>query len=445
MFPRVLVATDFSPHADQTLECIGEIPGMEEILLVHVIDEARKNEKPVFSLSPHRSVLETATATLEEKKKYLEGLTGVSVFPRMVESVDGDTAGAVIQLAQRENISLIVMGGRGHGLLYGYILGSVSEAVVHRSRTDLLIMHFRGSDKPDQKKLEKFCRSIFYHVLCPVDFSRPSLKSVEYAAGLAGVRQMTLLHVLDGEASGNDLPLLTENTHRQLDQIGADPGAKGIRVSSLVRSGNPAQVIASIAEELDVSLIMIARVGQSDYAKNIPLGSVAAGVLATAERPLFIVNPHISLNVRPRELAPQEFALAEDLWLDYHQQKADPATDRIFGVFVENTLAAVARCRHHPDGYEVDAVYVPDDFRERGYARRAVQALVDACGSEPLFMHATLDLVRFYNTFGFIPIDEHDLPRSIMERFSFAEGDLEGTNVQPMRRTPTVNSVKRSS
>jgi N-acetylglutamate synthase-like GNAT family acetyltransferase len=60
-------------------------------------------------------------------------------------------------------------------------------------------------------------------------------------------------------------------------------------------------------------------------------------------------------------------------------------------------------------------------------------------------MHATLDLVRFYNTFGFIPIDEHDLPRSIMERFSFAEGDLEGTNVQPMRRTPTVNSVKRSS
>jgi len=37
------------------------------------IDEARKNEKPVFSLSPHRSVLEMAIATLEEKKKYLEG------------------------------------------------------------------------------------------------------------------------------------------------------------------------------------------------------------------------------------------------------------------------------------------------------------------------------------------------------------------------------------
>ena len=31
MFKRVLVATDFSRHADRVLECIGEIPGMEEI------------------------------------------------------------------------------------------------------------------------------------------------------------------------------------------------------------------------------------------------------------------------------------------------------------------------------------------------------------------------------------------------------------------------------
>ena len=38
MFKRVLVATDFSAHADTMLGCIGQIPGMEEILLVHVIN-----------------------------------------------------------------------------------------------------------------------------------------------------------------------------------------------------------------------------------------------------------------------------------------------------------------------------------------------------------------------------------------------------------------------
>ena len=70
---------------------------------------------------------------------------------------------------------------------------------------------------------------------------------------------------------------------------------------------------------------MLARFGQSDYIKNIPIGSVTAGVAMHTERPLFIVNPHISLNVLVKELAAREFPLAEEVWLGYHQQKADPA------------------------------------------------------------------------------------------------------------------------
>jgi GNAT superfamily N-acetyltransferase len=182
---------------------------------------------------------------------------------------------------------------------------------------------------------------------------------------------------------------------------------------------------------------MIARLGKADYIKNIPIGSVTAGVAMHAERPLFIVNHPISLNVLVKELEAKEFSLAEQLWLGYHQQKADPSRDRVFGVFIEDTLVAAARCHRHPDGLEVDAVYTPDEYRGRGYARLVVRALVDACGNEPLYMHAILDLIRFYTTFGFKEIGEQDLPPSIMERFSFADGELEGANVQPMRRPAT--------
>ena len=142
------------------------------------------------------------------------------------------------------------------------------------------------------------------------------------------------------------------------------------------------------------------------------------------------------MDITARELGVSEFGKAEKIWLNYHQQKADPGTDRVFGVFVEGALAAVARCRQHPDGLEVDGVYVPDEYRDRGYARKAVQALVDACGHEPLYMHSTLSLVRFYSSFGFGQISEDELPRSIKERFNFAEGDLEGANVVPMGRPP---------
>jgi len=227
-----------------------------------------------------------------------------------------------------------------------------------------------------------------------------------------------------------------EECRQKLAVIEADLAQNGIRAASIVRPGSPAREIARVGGELDVSLILIARLGQSDYIRNIPIGRVAAEVAMHAERPLFIVNPHISLSVLVKELEAGEFPLAEQVWLGYHQQKADPFTDRVFGVFIEGTLVAAARCRRHPDGLEVDAVYTPDQYRGRGYARKAVRELVEACGNEPLYMHSTLDLTGFYRTFGFIPIGEQELPPSIRDRFSFADGELVGANVSPMKRDP---------
>jgi len=434
MFRRVLVATDFSPHADHTLECIGEIPGIEEILLVHVISGGKKTPSTAFFRSPPPSMQDLAFASLDEKRTILERMTALPVVPRIIEAIDGDIAGAIIQLAHAENIPLIVMGGRGKGLVSGFILGSVSEGVVQRSSTDVLIMHFKGAKDPGEAGLGKFCRGLFFNVLCPVDFSQPSQKTLEYAQSLGFIRHMTLLHVMNEEIPEADRSRREEECRQQLAVIVSGLAARGIRATAVIRRGSPAAEIAKAAEELDVSLIMIARLGQSDYIRNVPIGRVASGVAARAERPLFIVNPHISLSVVAKELLKDDFSHAEELWLGYHQQKADPSTDRVFGVFAENTLVAAARCKRHSDGLEVDAVYTPDDYRGRGYARMVVKALVDACGNEPLYMHATLDLIRFYGTFGFTEIGEHELPRSIMERFSFANGDLDGANVQPMYR-----------
>ncbi len=436
MFKRVLVATDFSAHADTMIECIGQIPGLEQILLVHVINETFPTTSTGLLWSPQPSPRDQVLASLEEKRLFLEQMTGVHVSQRLIEARDGDTAGAIIHLAHSDNIPLIVMGGRGKGLLAGYILGSVSEGVIERSRTDVLIMHFRGRNNTVETGLEKFCRNVFSHVLCPVDFSRPSEKTLAYAKNLGCIPRITLLHVMDAKASGFDRAGNTEECRRKMAVIEADLAQGGIRAASIIRSGSPAREITRVAEELDVSLIMIARLGQSDYIKNIPIGSVAKGVAMHAVRPLFMVNPRISLNVLVKELGGEEFFLAEQVWLGYHQQKADPAIDRVFGVFIEDTLGALARCRRHPDGLEVDAVYTPDQYRGRGYARMVVRALVDACGNEPLYMHSTLDLVGFYGTFGFVEIREGDLPLSIRDRFSFANGDLKGADVSPMKRIP---------
>ena len=135
-----------------------------------------------------------------------------------------------------------------------------------------------------------------------------------------------------------------------------------------------------------------------------------------------------------RELTPAEFPLAEKVWEQYRGQKADPKLERIFGVFDDGNLAATARFTRHPDGNAMDCVFSLDEYRGKGYARKAVQALLDACGSETIYIHSTLVLISFYKTFGWTPIPEDKLPRSVKDRFNFCFGEMEGCNVCPMVR-----------
>jgi GNAT superfamily N-acetyltransferase len=135
-----------------------------------------------------------------------------------------------------------------------------------------------------------------------------------------------------------------------------------------------------------------------------------------------------------RELKAEEFLLADGIWLDYHQTKGDPVRDRIFAVFSDGKPVSVARCRRHPDGLEVDGIFTPAPYRRKGYSSLAVGALVEACHNDNLYMHAVRHLTVFYATFGFEPIPEQDLPPTIRERYGWAAGNMEGAEVQPMRR-----------
>ncbi len=137
-----------------------------------------------------------------------------------------------------------------------------------------------------------------------------------------------------------------------------------------------------------------------------------------------------------RELSAAEFPVAEALWTDYHETKGDPRTDRIFAGFFHGEAVSVARCRKHPDGFEVDAVFTPSVHRGHGYSHAVMWGLVEACGHDTLFMHSVKNLTGFYSHFGFVTITESELPPSIQERYAWAEGEMEGANVSPMKRSP---------
>lgn len=163
---------------------------------------------------------------------------------------------------------------------------------------------------------------------------------------------------------------------------------------------------------------------------------VPAFPLPAASASADLRGAHHTSGIIVRELRTAEFPLAEALWTDYHQTKGDARTDRIFAVFSGGEIVSVARCRKHPDGFEVDAVFTPVVHRGHGYAHAVMWGLVEACGYEPLYMHSLTNLTGFYGHFGFIPIAESELPATIRERYAWAQGEMEGADVSPMKRPP---------
>jgi GNAT superfamily N-acetyltransferase len=151
--------------------------------------------------------------------------------------------------------------------------------------------------------------------------------------------------------------------------------------------------------------------------------------------------------VSVRELSPAELARAEqELWTHYQQQTADQVNDRLFAAFAGTKLIGVARCSRHPDGLEVDAVYVLDEYRRHGFARSVMTLLIEECGrQETLYMHSKTELVDFYGSLGFYPMVEDELPKTIRDRFGFVMGNLKGIEVCPMKRDPTTLPVEQNT
>ncbi len=149
-------------------------------------------------------------------------------------------------------------------------------------------------------------------------------------------------------------------------------------------------------------------------------------------------QPVLGGEVAVRELTSPEMERAErELWIHYHQQKADREHDRLFAVFTGAKIIGVARCARHTDGLEVDSVYVLEEFRLQGYARSVMQLLIEECGrNETLYMHSKTELVDFYGSLGFHAIREAELPKTIRDRFDFCLGELKGIDVCPMKRDP---------
>ena len=168
MFEKVLLPTDFSADSQRVLGYVKDIPGVREVILLHVVDATRQSVKGWT----HGPEIENAKILLEENRQVLEksGVKAEVAIETIVNTImQGDIPLTILEKADTENVSLIMMGARGKNTIQEILLGSVSASVIRNATCPVLLMRFPPDSRAGDKRPDLFSR-----VLVPVDFSGPS-------------------------------------------------------------------------------------------------------------------------------------------------------------------------------------------------------------------------------------------------------------------------------
>jgi len=284
MFEKVLFPTDFSEYSQKTLECIGDIPGIKELMLLHVVD-ATHPSKHGWTHGPH---IENAKILMEEKKEYLESL-GLKVKVKVDVITEGEVYREILENAEKEEVSLIVMGARGKSPIKDLLLGSTSTNVVRRAKTNLLIMRYKLAEGLEGNKYEKFCPLIFSKVLLPTDFSEPAGQAISTIKDIKGIEDLVLLNVVSKGETEEEIEENVNEANKKLDDIKEKLGETGFNVKCHVRVGNPIEEIISTAKDDDVSLIAMSTHGKG-WLRELLVGSTTCAVVRRANRPVLVVR-----------------------------------------------------------------------------------------------------------------------------------------------------------
>ena len=308
MFKKVLVPTDFSSYAHKMQECVADIPGIEEVVLLNVVDGGNPMNLERKGWS-YGSLIDEAENRLAEQADHLAhlGEKGLSVRPLLrvivepmsgadgvdmkrlqprsgLALVEGGSVGeAIVKAAVEENASLICMGAQGKGLVEGMLLGSVSTEVLRQGQTDLLIIRHKILDGGKDRGPEKFCLDIFSKVMLTSDFSEAAAEAVSKAKDLMGVREILLVHVIAKE-------LDFDEAARRLNLLREELAGPGRKITMHVLEGHPAKEILALAEKQSVSLIMMGSQGKS-WSRQIRVGSTTFDVARLALSPVMVIRP----------------------------------------------------------------------------------------------------------------------------------------------------------
>jgi nucleotide-binding universal stress UspA family protein len=307
MYKRILVPLDGSKVAEIALPYAEEIARHfgSEVILLNVRGSSENPDKP-----EHRAYLSKMTlATGQNIKKSPDLPRGEKV---KVDSAIIGSPGAlshpaeeIIDYAEKESISLIVMATHGKTGIRRWTLGSTANKVARASKCPLLLIR-ANTGAPESVHLDK--------ILVPLDGSKQSEAVLPYIETLASKvkSRINLLNVVEppyhiypySEGSGlygasgivrvpfndEELKPLKIVAEKYVKGVSEKLEEKGIKTSFEVRAGSAGEEIIKEEGEIHPDMVVMSTHGHSGFGRW-EHGSITDKVLHAGNTPLLLVRP----------------------------------------------------------------------------------------------------------------------------------------------------------
>lgn len=139
MYDRILLATDGSEHAREAVEhAIGLAQVCDATLyVVSVVETRTAYDAVVADPEEIRANLKQVAEDAIDDATELADAAGVQTRDVLEEGVPAEE---IIEVVEREDIDLVVLGERGHSAFKTVMLGSTAETVVHETDVPVTVV-----------------------------------------------------------------------------------------------------------------------------------------------------------------------------------------------------------------------------------------------------------------------------------------------------------------
>jgi nucleotide-binding universal stress UspA family protein len=231
---------------------------------------------------------------------------------------------------------------------------------------------------------------MFEKILVPTDFTDEADRLLKYVFGLRkwGCREVVLVHVLDSGRSVVWPPpeSLLRSVKKNISERKQQLEDKGFTVHTFIREGNPPDEVLRLAEDEQVSLMVVASHGKR-LIEELLLGSVSEAVSRRAKVPVLIVRYDVLKEIEKkmsleeyakqtfrRVLYPNDFSLASKKAFSFVKKLKKAGTKEVTILHVVNSKKVETEQEKEElfQACNIESQEITNELRQLGFSTKAL-------------------------------------------------------------------------